>query len=269
MTGRPRKVWLGAAGIIAGLGVLGIAGLWAGQDSLLYAPDRASPGTPASGVDDVTFRTSDGLDLRAWLVTPRSSAHRTVLYLPGNGGNRAGRAPLGEILADAGFTTLLVDYRGFGGNPGSPSEAGLLEDARSAYRYLRSEGYAADDIFLIGESLGTAVAVSLASEVDVGGVLLRSPFTSMADVARHLFKVPAHWLLRDHYDSRSRIPGVTAPVVILAGARDTLVPAAQSEELARAVPHLVAYVELPEAGHNDEVWFSDFIAGQLAQLTGT
>src|SRR5699024_10723655 len=147
-------------------------------------------------------------DMRSRYDSLSSCSHLAALYLPGNGGNRAGRAPLGEILADAGFTTLLVDYRGFGGNPGSPSEAGLLEDARSAYRYLRSEGYAADDIFLIGESLETAVEVSLASEVDVGGVLLRSPFTSMADVARHLFKGPAHWLLRDHYDSRSRLPAV-------------------------------------------------------------
>jgi len=269
MRGRRRKVWLGAVGIISGLGALGIAGVWAGQDSLLYAPDRADPGAPAPGADNVTFRTSDGLDLRAWLFTPRNSARHAVLYLPGNGGNRAGRAPVGEALADAGFATLLVDYRGFGGNPGSPSEAGLLEDARSAYRYLRAGGYGVDDIFLVGESLGTAVAVSLAAEVDVGGMLLRSPFTSMADVARHLFKVPVHWLLRDHYDSRSRIAGVTAPVLILAGARDTLVPAAQSEELAQVTPNLVAYVEIPKAGHNDAVWFGDVIAGQLSELAGT
>src|SRR5699024_3792837 len=120
-----------------------------------------------------------------------------------------------------------------------------------------------------GDALGTAVAVSLAAEVDVGVMFLLSPFTSMADVARHLFKVPVHWLLRDHYDSRSRIAGVTAPVLILAGARDTLDPAAQSEELAQVTPNLVAYVEIPKAGHNDAVWFGDVIAGQLSELTGT
>src|SRR5690625_1743564 len=250
------RVWLGATGAIAGLGALGLVAVWAGQGSLLYAPDRADPGPPVPGAEDVTFRTSDGLDLRAWMFTPRGDARSAVVYLPGNGGNRAGRAPLAGKLADAGFTALLVDYRGFGANPGSPSEAGLLEDARSAYRYLRSHGYAARDIFLIGESLGTAVAVSLASEVDVGGVLLRSPFTSMADVARHLFKVPVRWLLRDHYDSRARIAAVTAPTLILAGARDTLVPAAHSEELAQAAPHLVAY-EIGRASCRERVGGSD------------
>lgn len=268
MTGHRVKMWLGAAGIVAGLGALGLVAVWAGQDSLFYAPDRSEPGTAPPGAEDVTFRTSDDLDLRAWLFAASGERPHAALYLPGNGGNRAGRAALGNAIADAGFRTLLVDYRGFGGNPGSPSEAALLDDARSAYRYLRSKGYQAEEIFLIGESLGTAVAVSLAAEEEVGGVLLRSPFTSMADVARHLFKVPAHWLLRDHYNSRSRIALVISPILILAGARDTLVPAAQSEELAKAAPRLVSYIELPEAGHNDEVWFGTFVAGQLRELAG-
>lgn len=245
--------------------------VWTGQGALLYAPDTSDPG-PAPEIggvsSDVDLTTNDGLTLRAWRFDPATPATRAVLYLPGNGGNRAGRATVAQAFTERGFTTLLIDYRGFGGNPGTPREAGLLADARAAYDHLTAAGFDPESIYVVGESLGTAVAVALAAEVAVAGVLLRSPFTSMADVARGVTGFPVKWLLRDTYDTASRIDQVTAPVRILAGAADSLVPSHQSREIAERGPGLQHYVEVPGAGHNDELWFGGFLADQLTELAG-
>lgn len=263
------KVWASAAGIVVGLGALGFAALWVGQEHLLYAPQTSHPGSAAAvapGGSDLALRTRDGVDLEAWKFDPPHGNQKAALYLPGNGGNRAGRAPVARAFAERGFTTVLMDYRGFGGNPGSPSEDGLTADARAGYAYLLQEGFAPENIYIVGESLGTAVAIQLGAQEPAGGVLLRSPFTSMPDVARGITKVPVGWALKDHYNSRRHITNLYAPVTILAGGSDDLVPAAQSREVAGRAPDLVQYVELADVGHNDEIWFGPFLADHLTQL---
>lgn len=242
---------------------------WAFQRSLTYAPDSANPGSAEKWLEhgtDVSLTTHDGLTLSAWQSDPPQRAEYAVLYLPGNGGNRAGRIPIAAELASRGFTTLLLDYRGFGGNPGSPSEIGTVQDAQAALDYLRDSGFADENIVLFGESLGTGVAVQLARTNVVCGLVLRSPFTSMDDVVRNIVKVPVTWILRDHYDSQSTIHEVTAPTTILAGSADRLVPAVQSATLADTAPNLYEYVELPGADHNDDIWFGPFVADQVAEL---
>lgn len=261
-------VWVLTA--LALVGVL-LGALWVGQRALIFFPDRADPGRAdrwfARG-SDVTLHTSDGLDLRAWRVDPAEPNGYAVVYLPGNGGNRAGRVPVAEALTARGFTVLLVDYRGYGGNPGSPSEEGLIADALAAVDLLVASGFAPERLIYVGESVGTGVATALAIERPPAGVLLRSPYTSLDAVARAHYKVPLGWLLRDHFDTASRIGQVSAPVTVLAGDADTLIDPAQSEAVAAGVRHLHAWDLVEGAGHNDEIWFGDLVARHAADLVG-
>ncbi|MDO5501068.1 MAG: hypothetical protein Q4F67_15450, partial [Propionibacteriaceae bacterium] len=153
-----RRVVLIVGGIVVGLVVALVLVVFFGQRQLIYYPD----GTPAGqagdrlpGGEDVTLRTEDGLDLGAWLFPPsRDDRNVAVLVLPGNGGNRAGRIRLADTLTARGFTVLLLDYRGYAGNPGSPSEAGLGADARAGSAVLADRGFAPACTLYLGESLG-------------------------------------------------------------------------------------------------------------------
>lgn len=230
---------------------------WGGQRRLIYQPDGRVPDVAAvmgTAAREVSYRSEDDVPLRGWLVAPTGpdlGAH--VLVLPGNAGNRGDRAGLARRLAAAGLTVLLVDYRGYGGNPGSPSEAGLRADARAARAYLvERAGADPGRLVYLGESLGSAVATGLAVEHPSAGLVLRSPFTSLADVAQRLYPIhPMRLLLWDRFPVREWITGVTAPTAVVYGDADELVPAAQSRAVADAAPALVRAVAVPGAGHND------------------
>jgi pimeloyl-ACP methyl ester carboxylesterase len=217
--------------------------------------DRVLP-----GAREVGYRTEDGLDLRAWYRPAVGPNRATALFAPGNGGDRSLRAPLAAALAEHGIATLLVDYRGYGGNPGSPSSAGLARDVRAARRYLLDELRAAPHrLFYLGESLGCAVVVELATEHPPAGLLLRSPFVSLASVARvHYPFIPVGALLPDRYPVAARLSRVTVPTTVIYGGADAVVPPAQSRAVARAAGGPVSVVEVPGADHNDPV----FLDGQ-------
>ena len=245
------------------------AGVFVGQRSVYYQPDRNDPG-PApdrlAGATDVTLRTTDGLELAAWRIEPAEPRGMAVLYLPGNAGNRAGRLDAGAALADRGFTVLLLDYRGFGGNPGNPSEDGLVTDARAGLDHLRSAGFGQAEILYVGESIGTGVAAQLAVTDPPAGLLLRSPFTSLPDRINHTTGVPLGWIMRDTFDTLSAMGSIEVPVTVLAGGSDTLIPPGMSLEVAAAAPHLHEFVEVPGAGHNDGIWFSPELADWVASM---
>jgi hypothetical protein len=233
--------------------------LWMGQRQLMYFPLRNVP-TPASlglsDVEEVTFETADGLRLAGWLFPIAGvGPHPTVLVFNGNAGNRAYRVSLATALRRRGFQVLLFDYRGFGGNPGMPTERGLATDARGARDYLLGRPDV-DEARLIyfGESLGTAVAVELATQYQPAALILRSPFTSMADIGQyHYWWLPVRWLIRDRYASLHRIGQVRSPLLAIAGDRDRIVPAEYSRRLyeaATASPK--RFLSIPGADHNDE-----------------
>ncbi|WP_328467729.1 alpha/beta hydrolase [Actinoplanes sp. NBC_00393] len=230
---------------------------WALQRKLIYFPDRAAP-PQAAGASSITLRTSDGLRLSAWLIKPPPGTpdrRRAILVAPGNAGNRYGREPLGAALAGLGLTVLLLDYRGYGGNPGSPSEKGLGRDALAAHAYLTSQ--VGLPILYYGESLGAAVVTALAVQHPPAGLVLRSPFTSLAAAGReHYPFLPVGWLLRDRFPVLSLIARVNAPTAVIYGTADTVVPAAQSAAVAVRAAGLVAEVPIHGADHNDRV-FSD------------
>ena len=241
-------VRVGVLGVVVVL--VGLAALWGLQRRLIYFPDPAAP-PPVKGAEDVVLATDDGLRLDAWLIQPTEKNLRVVVVtLPGNGGNRIGRMPLAEALRGRGLTVLLVDYRGYGGNPGSPSEAGLLSDARAGLDYVRQHfpGYA---IIYFGESLGTGVATALAMEHQPDALVLRSPFTSLADVGQeHYPFLPVRLLLRDHFPVRDLIGKVNAPTLVIYGTADQVVPAKQSQAVAEQA-HAQTVV-IPGADHNDD-----------------
>ena len=216
--------------------------LWFGQRRLIYFPDSIVPPPDRVGLPNaqtVSFTTDDGVRLESWFVPPRTPrpSPPTVLFLPGNAGNRAMRAALAAALADRGVQSLLVDYRGYGGNPGSPSEDGLMRDARAARQYLLGRpDVDAGRLVFFGESLGTGVAVRLASETTPAALVLRSPYTSLRDVGRRHYPFLPMFLLRDTFSSIERMPRVTCPVLVIAARRDSIVPTPLSERLFAAAP---------------------------------
>ena len=247
--------------ILLGLGVIVLAVLaiiWTLQRLLIYFPFGDVPDPQAiglAGATPVTFETSDGLTLRGWFVARTRTPSHTVIVFNGNAGNRALRAPLADALTREGFAVLLFDYRGFGGNPGSPTETGLRADARAArdYALTRPEADRAQLVYF-GESLGSAVAVELAAEHPAAALILRSPFTSMADMARfHYSSLPVGWLLRDRFAIIDRVAHVRSPLLIIAGDRDRIVPIEQTRRLYAAANEPKSLLIIPNADHNDLV----------------
>ena len=150
----------------------------------------------------------------------------TVIVFNGNAGNRAFRAPLAAALAEHGISVLLFDYRGYGGNPGSPSEEGLAADARAARRYVAGRA-GSDRIVYFGESLGSGVAVRLAAEQPPAALILRSPFTSLTDTGRHHYPfLPVGMMLIDRFASIDRIRDIRCPLLVIAADHDSVVPTA-------------------------------------------
>lgn len=253
--------------------VFALAMIWLLQRRLIYFPYR-QVATPASTglhqVDEATFTTEDGLALHGWFAGAKRTPRFTVLAFNGNAGNRGMRASLAAALADQGIATFLFDYRGFGDNRGSPSETGLVRDARAARAYLTSRpDVDSSRLVYFGESLGAAVAVRLASEAPPVALILRSPFTSLADIGRHHYPfLPVRLLLRDRYPSIDLIGAVSAPVMVIAGDRDTVIPTEQSRRLYAAAAEPKSLLIIEGTDHNDDELFSGprMIQGILAFL---
>ena len=230
--------------------------LWALQRHLIYLPD-AGPDLAAAdavpGARDVTLTTEDGLRLAAWYVAGRTPDAPAVLVANGNGGHRGMRAPLARALAEEGLAVLLFDYRGYAGNPGSPSEEGLARDARAARAFLLEEARVpADRLVYFGESLGAAVATGLAAEHPPAGLVLRSPFADLAAVgSEHYPFLPVRALLRDRYPVAEQVGTIEVPTTVVYGSADSIVPPAQSRAVADAAARLHRVVEVPGADHND------------------
>ncbi|HEX9177227.1 MAG TPA: alpha/beta hydrolase [Mycobacterium sp.] len=220
------------------------------QRRLIYFPSPGSVRSAATvlrGGQDVVLHTDDGLRLGAWFFP--ADGHSAVLMCNGNAGDRCMRAPLAAALVRNGLSVLLFDYRGYAGNPGRPSEDGLAADARAARTWLDAHS---DRIAYLGESLGAAVALRLAVEHPPSALMLRSPFTSLTDVGRlHYPRLPVAQLLSDRYPSIDRIENLGAPLLVIAGERDSIVPAELSRRLYDAAPEPKRFVLVPGADHND------------------
>ena len=250
-----------------------LAVVWTQQRRLIYFPFGAVPDPRAVGLEGaipVTFPTADGLVLNGWFVSRTPTPHFTAIVFNGNAGHRAFRAPLADALARANLAVLLFDYRGFGGNPGVPTEDGLKHDARAARDFVVARADVdRDRLVYFGESLGTAVAAGLAVDYPPAALILRSPFTSMTDVGRHHYPIfPVRWLLRDRYDTLDRIAHVKAPVMVIGGDADRIVPIAQTRRVFEAARDPKSLLVINGADHNDDSLLSgrEMIEGVLRFL---
>ena len=253
---RQRRI-LAAALIVTLVASALIVAIQTQQRRLIYFPQRGpvpSAATLLPGGRDIVLDTEDGKRLGAWYL-PAAGGRRGpgVVVFNGNGGDRSGRALLAAGLARQGLSVLLFDYRGYGGNPGSPSEKGLAADARAAQAWLvKQPEVDPDRIVYFGESLGAAVAIGLSMERPPAALVLRSPFTSLADVAKvHYPWLPVGRLLIDRYPSIDRIGSLSAPMMVIAGDRDDIVPESLSKKLYDAAPDPKRYLLVPGTGHND------------------
>jgi len=238
--------WSGAALLCLYLGMAAI--LYYAQRAMMYFPETihmtpAQAGLPEAA--EVTLTTSDGERILAWHVAP-SDGKPVILYFHGNGGSLRYRAGRFRQLMRDGIGLVAVEYRGFGGSSGSPSEAGLIADAEAGYAFAAAR-YEAQRLVAWGESLGTGVAVALAAEKPVGRVILEAPFTSAAAVAAtRYWYLPVRLLMKDQFRSDEHIGKVTAPVLILHGVRDHIIPYAMGEQmfdLTKAPKHIVRFLD--------------------------
>ncbi len=229
--------------------------LYVNQRQLIYFPYSFSLLPAEVGVPEmqvVTLRTDDDLHLKAWYRSPTHFKFPTIVYFHGNAGSINHRGYIVKPFLDAGYGVLLVTYRGFSGNPGKPNEKGLYEDGRAAIRFLHSQHVSDSCIVLYGESIGTGIAVQMATEYRVSGLILQSPFTSLGDVGQfHYPFLPVKWMIKDQYDSLTKVKGIHAPTLVLYGKHDDIVPSVYSIRLFEALPNPKYSIELPNIGHND------------------
>lgn len=212
------------------VGVLAV--VYFNQHRLIYAPPPTGAGIPA-GFERITYNTPDGLELTAGYL-PANEGMPTLLFFHGNGADWHSSTVVTARLAAFGYGIMAAEYRGYSGNLGTPSEAGLYDDARGAWRFLLEEqGLAASDIVLIGNSIGSGVATQLATEVDSRALVLISPFDSLLETAaRKVSWLPVRLLLRDRYANDEKLPEIEEPVLILHGEGDTLIVLEQAQDLA-------------------------------------
>lgn len=207
----------------------------------------------ANDMDVVKFQTTDGLTLSAWYKPPVKNKPIIVLF-HGNASHMGISALKVRRMLDAGYGAFLPAYRGYAGNPGKPNEQGFYKDARASLDWLMANGYPQEQIIIYGESLGTGIGIEMASTdyKNVKAVILESPYTSFTDLARRTyFWLPLGILMRDRYDSIDKIADVKAPVFIVRGGRDRLVPPYMGQQLYDAATAPKEIKTLKDSGHND------------------
>jgi uncharacterized protein len=230
-----------------------VALLYAMERTFLYPASSQRTTTAEAGLpgfQDLTLTTADGERLVAWWKPPQPG-RAVLVYFHGNGGSLWNRRFRARLLAEDGRGLLLVSYRGYSGSTGVPTETGLREDARAAYAWI-IERVEPRRVVLYGESLGSGVAVRLASEHPVTGVILDAPYTSTADIAKLTYWfVPVELLMRDQFRSIEVIDKINAPLLILHGERDGLIPIRLGQKVYDAAREPKRFVRLPGANHVD------------------
>ena len=221
--------------------------LWWQQDRLLY-PAPPDHGAIPAPLERNELLTRDGLRLAAAWQAPEGE-RPVVVHFHGNGGNLAGAAIETGMLAPAGYGRLLVTYRGYGSNLGRPSEEGFYEDGRAALAWLRGRGIEGSRTIISGNSIGSGTAVQMTLEHPPAALVLTSPFTALDAIAAEKLRLyPVRRMIRDRFDNLTKIGAVEAPVLVVHGTADRLIPPAHGRALSEAAPD-GTFVAIEGAGH--------------------
>lgn len=242
-------------------------------NAFAFYPERLSPAASApADAQELMITSSDGEQLQAlWFD---SQSDQTVLYLHGNAGHLYYRIDDARQIAASGVNVLLLSYRGYGKSSGSPSEQGVYLDAQAALNYLlQQRGFGAQDVFVYGRSIGSAVAIDVAQRRPLAGLILITPFPSGNDMARTIGLGWLNWTLGSPFDSLSKLPDVSAPALFIHGEQDQIVPITLGRKLFDAYPGAEGsdkrFIAVAGAKHNDLsrvaapdywYWISAFIA---------
>lgn len=233
------------------------------QRIILYLPKKqieSQEKYELGNAESIKLHTSDGVNITAWYI-PAKKNNPTLVYFPGNSGNLSDRENKFRDFSNAGLGILAIDYRGYGKSEGSPSEDGLYSDARAAIKYLKEKGFKNTELILYGESLGTGVAVQMATENNYRAVILEAPYETIASRAAELYPyVPIGILLKDHFDSIHKIKNINSPVVIFHSKDDKVMPFAHGAKLFDAAKQPKIFYVFENAGH------SNFNHSELATL---
>jgi hypothetical protein len=247
-----------AIGVAAGL-LLTVAGIRLFENSFIYFPPRFPEGFPppeldGGHVEEVWLTTLDKVRLNAWYL-PNPTSEKALLWFHGNAENIGYGLERLTFYSRLEVNVLTVDYRGYGKSEGSPDEAGVYRDADAAYDYLVQERHVQPkNITVFGHSLGGAVAIDLASRRECGGVIVQSSFTSAKDMARRVFRIPLlEYIPKSQFNSLAKIGRVQAPILIVHGTRDEVVPFSMGQRLFKAAPEPKFFFPVEGAGHNDVV----------------
>ncbi len=255
---RKRIVQMGLP-VLAAFGTVGALGYARGrlQRGQVFSPRRFPsedwhPEREGFPVEDRWFESTGGLKLHGWW-RPHPRSEQCVLYCHGNSGSLAERVKVLRHLAELPVSLFAFDYRGYGRSEGRPSEPGLFEDVRAAFRYLvEVQGVAAGSIVLFGHSLGGAVAIDGALDLPAAGLVVEASFTDIRSMARVRFPiVPAHWLARNEFRSLSKIADIPMPKLFIHGTRDKTVPFAMGRQLFEASPDPKEFFAVERGGHSD------------------
>ncbi|MEQ1716570.1 MAG: alpha/beta fold hydrolase [Hyphomicrobium sp.] len=248
--------------VVAGYALVAVA-MFFGQRRLMYRPDPehvAPADAGLAGVEEVSIATPDGNRIIAWYARARPG-QPTLLYFHGNAGSLASRSERIRKYASRGRGLFMMSYRGYSGSSGTPSESANVADARLGYEALVKGGIMPADIIIYGESLGSGVAVQLAAEKPVGGLILDAPYTSLVDVAAgHYPWLPVRPMLLDRYDSMRVIGRVRSPLLVIHGEQDVVIPVAMGRALYAQANAPKDIVTFPEAGHTDHILFGSYEA---------
>jgi len=225
------------------------------QRGMIYHPDTTRTRPDEAGLPEmvpVPLKTADGWISTSWYAPPKTAGRPTIVFFHGNSGTLADRAHKARAFLDAGFGVLLVEYRGYGGNAGRPSEQGLYADGEAAVGWLTAQGVPARRLVLYGESLGSGVAMEMAIRRQTMTLVLEAPFTALADLAPAYVLPPlAHLLTWDRYDNLIKAASLRMPLLVVHGDRDDVVPVAMGHAVLNAAGTAKEGLFLPAAGHND------------------
>lgn len=233
-----------------------VACLYLFQRHIMYSPSTETPVLPVNAIDGiraVTITTEDNLALLAWYIPPQNN-QPVLVFFHGNAGHlgyRVGKAQ--SLQRAAGLGMLMLSYRGYGGNLGKPTEQGLYRDGRAAMHFLQDDLHIPPEKTVIyGESIGTGVAVQMATEFKAAALILESPFTGTASVAKNIyFIIPIDLLLKDRYDNIAKITSINMPLLILHGTDDNIVPQAEGAALYNTASQPKAFASIETGGHNN------------------